>query len=33
MADAKRREKYLKGNRGKTTLRTMLKKYFKNLTM
>jgi len=26
--DAKRREEYLKTNRGKTTLRTMLKKYF-----
>jgi putative endonuclease len=29
MADAKRREKYLKGSRGKTTLITMLKEYFK----
>ncbi len=28
MTDAKRREKYLKGNRGKTTLKTMLKEYF-----
>ena len=28
MADAKRREKYLKGNKGKTTLKTMLKEYF-----
>ena len=28
MADAKRREKYLKSNRGKTTLMTMLKEYF-----
>ena len=28
MADAKRREKYLKCNRGKTTLKTMLKNYF-----
>ena len=28
-ADAKRREKYLKGNRGKTTLKTMLKEFFK----
>lgn len=27
--DAKRREKYLKLNRGKTTLITMLKEYFK----
>jgi len=27
MADAKRREKYLKGNRGKTTLKTMLKEF------
>ena len=26
--DAKRREKYLKGSRGKTTLMTMLKEYF-----
>ena len=31
MADAKRREKYLKGNRGKTTLITMLKEYFKEI--
>lgn len=30
MADAKRREKYLKGNRGKTTLKTMLREYFDN---
>lgn len=28
MKDAKRRECYLKTNRGKTTLRTMLKEYF-----
>lgn len=28
--DAKRREKYLKMNRGRTTLITMLKEYFKN---
>ena len=28
MSDAKRREKYLKGNRGKITLKTMLKEYF-----
>lgn len=27
--DAKRREKYLKCNRGKTTLKTMLVEYFK----
>lgn len=27
--DAKRRELYLKSNKGKTTLRTMLKEYFK----
>lgn len=27
--DAKRREKYLKGNRGKTTLKTMLKEFLK----
>lgn len=27
MTDAKRREIYLKGNRGKTTLRTMLKEF------
>jgi len=27
MSDAKRREKYLKGNRGKTTLQTMLKEF------
>jgi predicted GIY-YIG superfamily endonuclease len=26
--DAKRREKYLKSSRGKTTLATMLEKYF-----
>lgn len=31
MEDAKRRELYLKSNRGKTTLKTMLKKYFENL--
>jgi len=30
MADAKRREKYLKSNRGKTTLVTMLKEFFEN---
>lgn len=29
--DAKRREKYLKGNRGKTTLKTMLKEFFKEV--
>lgn len=29
MKDAKRREKYLKLNKGKTTLKTMLKEYFK----
>jgi putative endonuclease len=28
MADAKRRELYLKSNKGKTTLKTMLKEYF-----
>lgn len=28
MADAKRREKYLKTNKGKTTIKTMLKDYF-----
>ncbi len=28
MADAKRRELYLKSNKGKTTLRTMLKEFF-----
>ena len=28
MTDAKRREKYLKTNRGKTTLKMMLKEYF-----
>jgi putative endonuclease len=28
IADAKRREKYLKSNKGKTTLITMLKEYF-----
>jgi len=28
MTDAKRREKYLKSNKGKTTLMTMLKEYF-----
>ena len=28
--DAKRRELYLKSNKGKTTLKTMLKKYFSN---
>ncbi|CAN5124767.1 hypothetical protein BH09PAT2_BH09PAT2_06610 [soil metagenome] len=30
MKDAKRREKYLKTNKGKTTLRTMLQEYFKS---
>lgn len=30
--DAKRREEYLKGNRGKTTLKTMLKEYLKRGT-
>lgn len=29
MKDAKRREKYLKTNKGRTTLMTMLKEYFK----
>lgn len=29
IVDAKRREKYLKGNKGKTTLKTMLKEFFK----
>lgn len=29
MKDAKRREMYLKSNRGKTTLRTMLKEFFR----
>jgi hypothetical protein len=29
MSDAKRREKYLKTNKGKTALTTMLKDYFK----
>ena len=29
MQDAKRRELYLKSNKGKTTLMTMLKEYFK----
>lgn len=28
--DAKRRELYLKGNRGKTTLKTMLKEFFES---
>lgn len=28
MSDAKRREKYLKTTKGKTTLKTMLKDYF-----
>lgn len=28
-SDAKRREKYLKSNKGKTTLMTMLRSYFK----
>jgi putative endonuclease len=31
MTDAKRRELYLKSNRGRTTLMTMLKEYFENL--
>lgn len=31
-SDAKRREKYLKGNRDRTTLRTMLKEFFKETT-
>lgn len=30
MKDAKRREKYLKSNKGRTTLMTMLKEYFSN---
>lgn len=30
MKDAKRREEYLKTNRGRTTLITMLKEYFAN---
>ncbi len=30
MKDAKRREEYLKTNRGRTTLVTMLKEYFNN---
>ncbi len=29
--DAKRRELYLKSNKGKTTLKTMLKEYFKEV--
>ncbi|MEK7106378.1 MAG: GIY-YIG nuclease family protein [Patescibacteria group bacterium] len=29
MKDAKRREEYLKSNKGRTTLMTMLKEYFK----
>jgi putative endonuclease len=32
MADAKRRELYLKTNRGRTTLMTMLKEYFEEKT-
>jgi hypothetical protein len=32
MRDAKRREMYLKTNRGRTTLMTMLKEYFGNRT-
>lgn len=32
-ADAKRRELYLKTNRGKTTLKTMLREYFEILTV
>ena len=31
MKDAKRRELYLKSNKGKTTLMTMLKEYFRKL--
>lgn len=31
MVDAKRREKYLKSNKGRTTIKTMLKKYFDDL--
>jgi len=31
MKDAKRREEYLKTNRGRTTLMTMLKEYFSSL--
>ncbi|MEK7573513.1 MAG: GIY-YIG nuclease family protein [Patescibacteria group bacterium] len=30
MIDAKRREKYLKSNKGRTTLTTMLKEYFRS---
>ncbi|MDP3994254.1 MAG: GIY-YIG nuclease family protein [bacterium] len=33
MKDAKRREKYLKTNHGKTTLKTMLKEYFSRSQM
>jgi putative endonuclease len=33
MADAKRRELYLKTNRGRTTLMTMLKEYFSHYTI
>ena len=32
MKDAKRREKYLKSNKGRTTLLTMLSEYFKKAT-
>lgn len=31
MVDAKRRERYLKSNKGKTTLTTMLKDYFQEV--
>jgi len=31
MTDAKRREKYLKTNKGRTTLMTMLKEYFSSI--
>lgn len=31
MTDAKRREKYLKSNKGRTTLVTMLNEYFKTV--
>lgn len=31
VADAKRREKYFKTTKGKTTLRTMLKEFFQNI--
>ncbi|MEK7120579.1 MAG: GIY-YIG nuclease family protein [Patescibacteria group bacterium] len=32
MKDAKRREEYFKTTKGKTTLRTMLKEFFSNLS-